>query len=437
MKRKADFVTHLRFVHFALAATCLSLLVARSITVPYTLDSAREQAVDIRDHADGFLDWVQNKRRPELRAQIELLLDNRPFFITDGKVSYTVSPESLFMVRFKNFKPNDPTSYRAYFSDWDSEPDPRFETLKDFRELWNLLFDWSHALVVTDWYPGECKIESRLGAEHNFRIALGSPPAGAGILNDDRVSLSLSEHGRWELVFDDERDYSRQPLPFGTVQIPVRLERHSVDYQRDVVSELHLAWRPGIFRDSFPDLSQYVLDREVESSSFHQLAVALEGLVDNVDSDSPPLPVFGIGIPVGVLLSWGPMLLIVIQLYFLLHYRRFVRRVSSGGDVVTVPWIGIYEDRTSKLVFALSIIALPVIASIAASAGYNEDDLVVFGQTISDRSLSVPASVFAWVALALTLLIGALTYWEIRSYYGKGKLPGKGDTNGKTSSCRS
>ena len=72
-----------------------------------------------------------------------------------------------------------------------------------------------------------------------------------------------------------------------------------------------------------------------------------------------------LGVPAkgNILLTGGPVLLIVLQLYFLVHFRHLLSKISENTAPPSVPWIGVYRDRLSRLIMLLTLCLIPPVAN--------------------------------------------------------------------------
>ncbi len=69
------------------------------------------------------------------------------------------------------------------------------------------------------------------------------------------------------------------------------------------------------------------------------------------------LDVFGFPLNRTLLFYGGTGFIVLIQTYFLLHFRQLTKI-----DCSLFPWVGLYEDRLSRTIFFLSVVMLPPVA---------------------------------------------------------------------------
>lgn len=113
------------------------------------------------------------------------------------------------------------------------------------------------------------------------------------------------------------------------------------------------------FNKAFPALSQY-------SEAFGDMS--LEGVRKVLELDAKrsesKMDVLGAKVPIGEVIFWGILVIVVQQAYFLLHLRqqwRFPHRP-------TAPWIGLYEDPWSRRARWLTLVGFPVATCLLLGA---------------------------------------------------------------------
>jgi len=117
--------------------------------------------------------------------------------------------------------------------------------------------------------------------------------------------------------------------------------------------------KPSTFEDAFPDLSREATD--LEQLELPRLKSHLRRRALRIDE---PISVFGVQIPRGFLLTFGPVLIVALQLFFVLHFRRL--RLSPPTRYTDaswrVAWAGLYAldgDRLALVVFMASAFLAP------------------------------------------------------------------------------
>ncbi|MCH7500162.1 MAG: hypothetical protein IH886_09155 [Nitrospinae bacterium] len=113
--------------------------------------------------------------------------------------------------------------------------------------------------------------------------------------------------------------------------------------------------------------------------------------------------IVGLKIPVNFLAVFGIWPIALIQLYFLLHFNSFKDIYKQDSGYENHPWIGVYPDFWPRLVFGLTVVALPVISATL----------------IERKSFTFRPDAF-WEmvsAYALSLILSAITMIQIQRFW--------------------
>jgi hypothetical protein len=111
-------------------------------------------------------------------------------------------------------------------------------------------------------------------------------------------------------------------------------------------------------------------------------------LEEQARSSGAPISLLGLQINRDLIEVWGVLLMLCVHLYFCMHYRALVSRLPRGDETL-FPWIGLYRDLLSTLVFQISI-ALPFGVCLFA--------------VLRDSSSHFNPLEFSWLIFALLLL---------------------------------
>ena len=91
--------------------------------------------------------------------------------------------------------------------------------------------------------------------------------------------------------------------------------------------------------------------------SVDEIRTQLERQRIQLDED---MSILGVPLKGNILLTGGPVLLIVLQLYFLVHYRQLLNWIRERkGNLPPVPWIGVYHDFLARLIMILTLFLMP------------------------------------------------------------------------------
>lgn len=74
--------------------------------------------------------------------------------------------------------------------------------------------------------------------------------------------------------------------------------------------------------------------------------------------------VFGMGVPLTTVAYLGPLVLVAMQIYFVLHYRTLINSLKQSNHAkIRSPWIGLYTtSKISMTIFFITITLLPCLA---------------------------------------------------------------------------
>jgi len=81
-----------------------------------------------------------------------------------------------------------------------------------------------------------------------------------------------------------------------------------------------------------------------------------------------PFEAFGLKIPENRIASWGIVVLISIQLYFVMYLRRLSNKLKPDDPGWDVPWMAMDESKLARAMLFVSIVLLPACATFAVAA---------------------------------------------------------------------
>jgi hypothetical protein len=191
-------------------------------------------------------------------------------------------------------------------------------------------------------------------------------------------------------VFCDQTADPAWPV---TAAIPTDIDSHPIATSPDVwmAKELGLPLRGAKFAQDFPDLRQVTMayaDLPLDKS-----ADILEG---ERQRGGERVELVGLRLPSSALTTWGPLVILIVQIYLWLHLRALRPRVSRyAGPLRRIAWIGLYKDKFSQLVSAITMLLPAIVLWILAKvAAYRVSAVVV-------ALASVVLAVWSVVLLAL------------------------------------
>ncbi len=391
MESESDYLSQLRASHFWLVLTSLGLLIAASLPRSAEYQRAYEQATQLTqinatlttanltstfaamnipdlkklDAASFAVDvpwhigkvrcsYDANPKRPLTRPEIQF---PDPVWIPDASQEAFAFPSAL------------PGAFRVPIKE---------RTLAQLMDMWAFLNNETRAFVVSGIAPDA---ESN-AAESAVMTAdadwLTNPAkhkcsvwnfvwSKVGHLSKDDASATVVLDGAYE---EEDLDSSGKggsgaggnftSAEIGIFTRPIAfplLESHLRSYFN--ASDRQITATAGQeFEDAFPDLSRVA--KGLESLRLHDLRAYIERQSQESGRD---VEIFGAKLPVDVLREWGLPVLAVMQLYFLLHLRRFTAR-PRPASVSTFPWIAVYPGMASRAVTTSSVMLAPIAAVI-------------------------------------------------------------------------
>jgi hypothetical protein len=138
-------------------------------------------------------------------------------------------------------------------------------------------------------------------------------------------------------------------------RIPIRPQQNLREHLAS--KNLKVSWPFGSFEYTFPELNRLTADYQDLSLDKIQAILRTQKLT-SVES----IEVIGIKLAVEAVRSGGALLILGVQLYFLLHLREFVRRISPESEAREAAWIGLYPGTLAVAAFWFSAFILPSIA---------------------------------------------------------------------------
>jgi hypothetical protein len=390
-----DFVEHVRAVHFALALVSFALIITALNRTDVKLMKARNQIEQI---ADFEKKWTTHSVRSRLYRQA--LLDSRLPDHWFNAVALLI-PKKVYTTDEINTRVSIPVKSLISSSKWTFEGDEMSSemlSLSDFATFWNAAHGgFSIILPIEPNVASSCSGEITVTTDDSLTGQLAKF-LGDSVQKDflgDRPLLDC-KYGAYPvpafsvlnlpLAYDLEP--SRQleqvptipksallsislPMPLSEIsfhsaklrsvtnvyQVLVALRPFKVDEQ--YISRLYFGpQRKGNFPTAFPELNDYAQD--IGLLDINQAVHDIESLPL---SNEQNLSVLGLSIALSQVSTWGALVLLVVQVYFLIHLRELVARIELSAEGWNVAWIGIYDTKLSATVAFMSACLLPVAAA--------------------------------------------------------------------------
>ena len=175
-----------------------------------------------------------------------------------------------------------------------------------------------------------------------------------------------------------------------------KLESNSQAYFLAKLDVLHgddeKNWRYGPFAKSFPEL---------DSESVHIQSAKLSDLEDHLlarrQRSGEGIQVLGLKLPRSAIELWGLVALIGVQLYLWLHLRILASRINRHDQAWETPWLALYHDsRIARTIFALTLF-LPIATCVQIRWDVSDSDTIFWFSLAAFGCGSGIFSVFAIV----------------------------------------
>lgn len=141
-------------------------------------------------------------------------------------------------------------------------------------------------------------------------------------------------------------------VPINTLYVGYNLQEQFI---LDNQAYLSSKWQLGSFNDVFPELSIYT-NAMLQGLPIKSLKTKLSE--ETYDSNQN-FSVFGIDIPAFAVGTVGPLILICIIIYFLIHLQYFISIEKFKNIKTNIPWIALYSGLVSKIFTLISTAILP------------------------------------------------------------------------------
>lgn len=184
-------------------------------------------------------------------------------------------------------------------------------------------------------------------------------------------------------------------------RIPVFTSKIPFNLHRELMNKFNysIPWRTGKFRDIFSEL--YEAAEDINYLKIEDIEKIIHKQMKKAGGN---FEILGVKFPRSALSIYGLIIIISIQVYFMLHFKTFYLRTDVHDTSWSYPWIALYTDIWSRVLFLISILILPIFTVyILSKTSYsvlvnNHKDLVnylnVLPSTISISSSII--SVYLW-----------------------------------------
>jgi hypothetical protein len=344
MSSSSALVEHVRTIHFTLIAISAGLILFLSLVKSYNSIDALEQINEIMQ--------LQKIWSPEWIRSLGL-------FSGPDTESGVVAADAPFLCILD--RPPRPLAYHADVTkDWAMSGTNRWnpayfpKTLSEFEDWWNLLQKPQRVDFVSEVGKGVFNLDN---SKQTYPLQVSSLPYLVQSNKNIQLEAIVGNPGAGELILKGRLS---NPDPAGFVELPVIATiRAEIDQSSLIERELRQA-KPGLFLQSFPDLSASA--RGLESFDLGQLQVQLSQQASR-DTDAS----FDSGwlkIPAQQLTRYGILAILLVQIYFLVSLRELAHRLYPADPGWGTPWIGMYQSALAQALVFASIVLLPLSAVV-------------------------------------------------------------------------
>jgi hypothetical protein len=224
------------------------------------------------------------------------------------------------------------------------------KTVSGFRKWWEALQKSRHVIVpILMAEKGYLDDEERGGYAS---LLPGDPLVSDSRLPRVNLGLALTEsHIPAELVY-----IAGVPYKLANVNFPVVMSRN-IEMDQGKLNGYFRNWRHGPFDTTFADLAQAASgleDLELEDVK--------KSISDEVAKGTEVFEAFGMKLPAEQITFWGIVFLLAVQLYFSVHLMQLSGKLRLNDPGWDVPWIGMYQSFSARLIFFATLVLLPCIA---------------------------------------------------------------------------
>jgi hypothetical protein len=376
----ADFVQHIRTVHFSLVAVCVALIGAVATVKPREINSALSQLVEIRRATDNW----ETEIRTAFHGGTITNVDG-PRIKVKGRC-FVLSRNATFLGESRGFRWNiekslerPPASLPAFCSAWD-----RLHTLP---ELFIPEQNQVVKLVMNVDRNGQAST-----LPYTLDATEASAPVSVSPLTDvEQRAIAAPNVLTLNLLTPDlaKTSYGYSWEVKGVhLLVPVTGKKRHV---QEAIIGIHPAWRRGFCSDSFAELIKEAKDSPDQSL----VALASDLKHSAVKEKADSYSVFGMEFPVEGANWWGIVLVIGIQFYLWINLHEVSPRVKHDDPGWEVAWIGVYRSVQARVLFIVLTVSLPVVTIFVLGNG-------LFARDKALRTIST------YGAAALSLMLSGL-----------------------------
>ena len=415
MSREEQLYEHLRKIHFALLATVFVLLVASSLTPAAELDKAAEEAAALAGLNEALtrqrLETAMSeltKNIPadalsvhEARNRLWWRVDHLDHAIAEREPS---PPRPRLWIPFDQKVYSPPYSTPAVF-----DVPPAERTLRQVKEIWSFLLSGQEAFIVTWLYAedvafrySETSPPPRPTSDEAIADRSTAPDCGHKFMANMRLEPNGKDGTYAAILKVEGGDVADPHVMLGReAVIPVEAEDPEVELLPAVLAAIEghkelTSQENRPFASVFRNADFYA--KGLESLTIEEFRDYLERLRQERGEE---VELYGAKIPQRGLSIWGVVVLVILQLYFLSHLLQLgpatSHVISAAGGY---PWIGVYPDRLSRAITAISLLLVPVTAVFLLIRGWDSLETLL-------------VKLFLSAAVLVSVVVGSLGWYRV------------------------
>jgi hypothetical protein len=349
----ADFVEHLRTVHFSLVAVCIALIGLTQFEKPKDIVTAQAQFQQIKKLVDN---WVQVPATfaNALSAEGVITMSGPGTPEVTSVLGKNVSFGLTGIIWFPSLKKGEGEAVSG--DNFYQKISPAPQSLAEFRDFWD-----SYNGKIPVWSVDNRSLEHKYAIETGGGSWSAAPYIFGHFSYSESIGATLSDDQEKKVIADTLGVRSADCVYSVTsgadrMLLPAPCTRKEFDVQAELIKG-NTSWKPGTFSTSFLEL-----DSEVSwkgDTSFEFIASHLADEAGKPKADS--FEVFGVKFPIESAMRWGIVLILGIQLYLWIHLFELSPKLKKGDPGWDVAWIGVYQSFPAKAVFFVSTAFLPVL----------------------------------------------------------------------------
>lgn len=370
----ADFATHLRTVHFTLVLVCTVTIISLHGVSPGNLDRAQEQMRQVSQIKAQWNDWIVRWSYDQVQGLEKMGIDpgdsgpsaihvcseggrNWDFPLRGSPMTFLISVQDESEQRGFSNAVRKVNGVLHFYSSTGSWPN----TLKEFKDFWDSATN-SH-MVVRIVQSIERKVYFLSSGGIDFGVEQ-TPPCST---QTSALELQLRQTDKvcpeWvQQRIEGSLFCANVPNENRVVAVPVRLHDSRI-------WEGPRSWLVKHY--SLPNSAKgFVQDfRELNEVTSLYMDLPIERVVKILDAEiqrsGERVQMLGLTFSLNVLSQAAAGIIMVVQLYFVLHLKQF-RLLSSGMHQIA--WVALYSNNYARFVTLLTGVIVPVATCVFATS---------------------------------------------------------------------